>query len=202
MKKIKKIISYTVYWVLQCTWGFIMTFIGGCVAIGLMVTGHKPKTIGPSIYFEVGERWGGMELGGFFLCSETSKNSLKYHECGHGIQNLVWGPLMPFVISIPSAARYWLFKLKTPAKRAIYVASILFGSLALTTLLALFMSFTHVTWLVISCELLRLYFILLSLWLDIFQVPQFEKIAPDYDAVWFEKQASSWGMKIYEKKEG
>ena len=30
-----------------------------------------------------------------------------YHESGHGIQNLLFGPLMPFVVSIPSAIRYW-----------------------------------------------------------------------------------------------
>ena len=29
------------------------------------------------------------------------------HEYGHSIQNLWWGWLMPFVICIPSAVRYW-----------------------------------------------------------------------------------------------
>ena len=105
----KKILSYTVYWILQCTWGIIMTFIGAVAALGLIITGHKPKHMGPTVYFEVGEGWGGMELGGFFLCSKNSSMHTKYHECGHGIQNIIWGPLMPFVVCIPSAARYWLF---------------------------------------------------------------------------------------------
>ena len=34
------------------------------------------------------------------------------HECGHGIQNCIWGPLMIFVVCIPSATRYWYREFK------------------------------------------------------------------------------------------
>lgn len=29
------------------------------------------------------------------------------HECGHGIQNIIFGPLFPFLVAIPSVIRYW-----------------------------------------------------------------------------------------------
>lgn len=201
MKKFKKIISYIGYWLIQCTWGFIMTFIGACAALGLIITGHKPKTLGPNVYFEVGEGWGGVELGPFFLCSKDSSMHTKYHESGHGLQNLIWGPLMPFIICLPSAARYWLYELTTPMKRAIYTAAILVGSLALCTLGAWLMTFTGVKGLAIAFEILRIYFILLVLWLNIFQLPKFQNGTPEYDSVWFEGQATAWGTKVYGKKE-
>lgn len=202
MKKFKKILSYTVYWLIQCTWGFIMTFIGACAALGLILTGHKPKHLGPTIYFEVGEHWGGMELGGFFLCDKTSSIHTKYHECGHSLQNMILGPLMPFVVCLPSAARYWLYEFETKVKKTTYAACLLISSVALFTLLAWLMTFTGVKALVISCEVLRLYFIGLVLWLSKFQIPKFEYEEPDYDSVWFEGCATNWGTKVYGKKEG
>ena len=103
----KKVLSYIGYWIISLTWGGIMTGIGLIVSIVLLLTGHKPRKFGPNIYFVVGDQWGGLELGGFFLVSHYSSIDTIYHEAGHGIQNLIWGPLMPFVISIPSAIRYW-----------------------------------------------------------------------------------------------
>ena len=199
----KKILSYTVYWILQCTWGIVMTFIGAVVALGLIITGHKPKLMGPTVYFEVGEGWGGMELGGFFLCSKDSSMRTKYHECGHGIQNIIWGPLMPFVVCIPSAARYWLFNFTTPLARAIYVSCIMIATVLLTTsgacIFALIGGFKAI---VIIFEVIRLYFLSLVIWLNVFQLPQFyDGKKPNYDNVWFEGQATKWGTALYEKKE-
>ena len=199
----KKILSYIVFWLIQCTWGAIMTTIGAVAALVLLVTGHKPKTMGPVVYFEVGEGWGGLALGGFFLCSRGSSLHTKYHECGHGLQNLIWGPLMPFVVCIPSAARYWLFNFKTPLARAIYTSVLLLAALAVTTggavIFALIGGFKAI---VILFEVLRLYFISLVLWLNTSQLPQFyDGKRPAYDSVWFEGQATRWGEKVYEKKE-
>lgn len=143
----KKILFYIGYWLLSLTWGIIMTAIGAVIALALLITGHKPKTLGPNVYFEVGEHWGGMELGSFFLCDKTCSMHIKYHEAGHGLQNILYGPAMPFIVCIPSAIRYhyrnWLEK-HNPEKYA---------------------------------------------------------TLPDYDAIWFEGQATEWGTKMYEKKE-
>jgi hypothetical protein len=100
-------ISYIGFWLISLTWGCIMTFIGLIVAAFLYLSGSKPKRIGPNIYFVVGKNWGGVELGPIFLVSESSGRHTVCHECGHGIQNCIWGPLMPFVVCIPSAVRYW-----------------------------------------------------------------------------------------------
>ena len=110
----KKILFYIIYWLLSLTWGAIMTIIGTIGALALLITKHNPKTLGPNVYFEVGKGWGGMSLGPFFFCGKDSPLSTKYHEAGHGLQNILYGPLMPFIVCIPSAVRYhyrnWLYK--------------------------------------------------------------------------------------------
>jgi hypothetical protein len=73
----------------------------------LIARGKKLKKWGYSYYIEVGKNWGGLELGMFFLTCENPSDSLKCHEFGHGIQNCYFGWTMPFVVSIPSAIRYW-----------------------------------------------------------------------------------------------
>ena len=66
---------------------------------------------GFSYIVEVGGNWGGLELGAVALCGNYYPSAwyeeVRLHEAGHGIQNLWWGPLMLFVICIPSAIRYW-----------------------------------------------------------------------------------------------
>lgn len=199
----KKFLSYFVYWLIQCTWGLPMTLIGAIIALGLLISGHKPKHLGPTVYFEVGENWGGAELGGFFLCDKHSPLETKYHECGHSLQNMIWGPLMPFVVCLPSAARYWLFNFNSPLARAIYVSLLLLAGIVVSTsgavIFALIGGFKTI---VILFEVLRMYFISLTIWLNVFQLPQFYKNNyPDYDKVWFEGQATEWGTKIYGEKE-
>ena len=102
-----KVLKNIGFWLLSLTWGLPMTLIGVLVAIALLITGHKPRRFHQYIYFEVGHSWGGCELGPFFICNEYPRLALKQHECGHGIQNIILGPFMPLVISIPSAIRYW-----------------------------------------------------------------------------------------------
>ena len=106
MKQICKFFLYVGYWLWSITWGCIMTAIGFVVALFCLITGHRPYRLGPNIYFKVGNGWGGFECGPFFVVCKDTKTT-QYHEAGHGLQNLIWGPLMPFVISIPSAIRYW-----------------------------------------------------------------------------------------------
>lgn len=97
----------TVFYLLSFTWGLPMTLLGCIVALVLVVTGHKPKRWGYCWYFEVGENWGGVELGVFFVTDKTPTEHTKNHEHGHGIQNCYFGFLMPVIVCIPSAIRYW-----------------------------------------------------------------------------------------------
>ena len=94
------------YYFLSCTWGIFATLAGGVMALALIITGHKPKRWGYAWYFEAGENWGGASLGPFFVKDRTSGTRLMNHEFGHSIQNCYFGPLMPFLVSIPSSARY------------------------------------------------------------------------------------------------
>jgi hypothetical protein len=93
--------------ILSWTWGLPLTLIGGFVTVILMIFGYKPKRWGSCIFIEIGEGWGGIEMGAFFVCSKTAKIHTKIHELGHGCQNCIYGPLMIPLVTIPSAIRYW-----------------------------------------------------------------------------------------------
>ena len=95
------------FYFLSFTWGLPMTLIGCVVAAALLVVGYKPKKCGWCWYFEIGEDWGGVELGVVFLTNKNPSEHIKSHEHGHGLQNCVFGFLMPFIVCIPSATRYW-----------------------------------------------------------------------------------------------
>lgn len=128
---------------LSCVWGFPMTFIGLLATLALLITGHKPKQHGIGWYFVVGSRWGGVNLGlTTIVCaiSEKDGHTLK-HETGHALQNCAFGVLMPFLVCIPSAVRYW--------------------------------------------------------W-RIYQKRKIGTILAEYDAVWFEGQATRWGYAYME----
>lgn len=102
----------SLFYSLSFTWGLPMTIIGLIVGLVLVIAGYKPKKYGYCLHFEIGNNWGGLELGIVFLTDTTPSEHIKMHEHGHGIQNCYWGFLMPFVVCIPSAIRYWYRELK------------------------------------------------------------------------------------------
>lgn len=110
----KKIIFKIVYWIISLTWGLLMSFIGlfACAIALLFYQGRFYKN-GCSYIVVVGGNWGGISLGCFSLCGNYDLTNPAYfeftrqHEFGHSIQNLIFGPLFPFVVAIPSACRYW-----------------------------------------------------------------------------------------------
>lgn len=138
----KKVFKTILFWLAACTWGIIMTLPGAIVALVLIITGHKPKTYGPAVYFVVGNGWGGISLGGFFFVSNGSNTlNSKTHELGHStVQQWIFGPLFLFIIGIPSFIRCQYFN---------YLAT--------------------------------------------------KGRYPNYYKIWFERTASEWGMKFYEK---
>ncbi len=104
--------SKPLFYILSFTWGLPMNLIGIAVAVYLLLTGHHAKRWNYCFYFEVGEGWGGTELGVFFLVNKNPSAHIKDHEHGHGIQNCYFGPLMLPIISIPSFLRYWYRELR------------------------------------------------------------------------------------------
>ena len=106
MKLTKNPRYYPLYWLILLTWGALSTLPGLIIALGLIICGKKPQRIGPMFYFRIGRHWGGCEMGGMFLRDTTSTEHVTYHEAGHSIQTLMFGPLMLPLISIPSFLRY------------------------------------------------------------------------------------------------
>lgn len=100
------------FYILSFTWGIPMTLIGLIAAGVLLCAGYRPKRWGGCWYFNVGENWGGVELGLVFLTDNNDTIHTKNHEFGHAIQNCFFGPLMPFIVCIPSAIRYWYRELR------------------------------------------------------------------------------------------
>ena len=130
------------YYILQFTWGLLTNLVGLFVFIPLAVfclvfKKEKVKKFHNNFYIRIGKRWGGFSLGVFIVLGKDQPESSKYHESGHSLQNIVWGPLFPFVIGIPSATR-WCYRYLTPKKK-------------------------H----------------------------------PDYYSIWFEGQATEWGLKYF-----
>ena len=139
MSKIKnKKLFLTLYWVLSFTWALPTTLLGGLVALGLLITGHKPKRYCCALCFPLGSDWG-LELGLFFIGSKDEDEELKQHEFGHHLQAcFLLGPLTLFVATIPSIIRFWIFSIPKPKYKWLFyvvfvlIALSMFGCLMLT----------------------------------------------------------------------
>lgn len=105
--------SKTKFYTLSFTWGLPLTLVGCLVAAALIVIGYQPTKWKHCLHFEVGERWGGVNFGPVFITDKNPTIKTRNHEFGHGIQNCYYGFLMPFIVSIPSAIRYW-YRALTP----------------------------------------------------------------------------------------
>ena len=98
----------SLFYLLSFTWGLPMTLIGCITALALLVVGYRPNgKYGYCWVFEVGDRWGGASIGPVIITGKTFSDYVMKHEHGHAIQNCLFGPLMPFIVCIPSAIRYW-----------------------------------------------------------------------------------------------
>lgn len=190
-------ISKPLFYILSVTWGCIMTTIGALVSLILLILGYKPKKWNYCYYFEVGENWGGIELGMFFVTDKSSSIRIKNHEHGHGIQNCYLGVFMPFIVCIPSAIRYWLRKFNTQKKKILF-AFVLFGAfVVLASLFSLIPILTCIYgWFTLPTFLLA-YGTVILVWLLYKEIPQYVNNASvDYDYIWFEHSATQLGTEL------
>ena len=51
MTKIKKVLSYIIFYIIQFTWGILHNIVGLVLTFSMLVTGHRPHRCGPYIYF-------------------------------------------------------------------------------------------------------------------------------------------------------
>lgn len=94
------------YYILNFTWGIIMTLIGGVVALWLICRYKlKPTRHGGCLQFTFRKNWGGVSLGLVTIVQEGATDHTKDHEFGHSIQNALYGPFQ-VILSLASATRY------------------------------------------------------------------------------------------------
>lgn len=201
MDKIHKF-KILLLWIIACTWGILNTLSGGCVALVLLVTGHKPKRFGPCVCFELKSEGGwGLELGPFFIYTKGAGHyDLKCHECGHFVSQIWWGPLNPFVISLPSAIRFWLREQNTQEKKQIY-AAIVSGIISVIGWIPLVIAtYFGIIWLVVISGLIVIYGFIIACWLFRKEIPKYanNQYVP-YDEFWPEGQATREGTIFMQK---
>lgn len=96
------------YYLLNWTWGILPNFVALFIILFNIVFKHKRlhrHILG--YYMEIGKRnWGGLNMGMFSFISPYAGLHTKNHEEGHGIQGIIFGPLMIPLIQIPSIIRY------------------------------------------------------------------------------------------------
>lgn len=104
------------WWVLNFTWGIVWTVIGAFVAAIALMCGGKPSEHHTCIAINIGDNWGGLELGIFFLVANNMgddwEKHTRQHEFGHSFQNAIFGPFAIIFCVIPSAVRYWWREIK------------------------------------------------------------------------------------------
>lgn len=174
-----------------------MTLIGGILALLLIVSGHRPQIFHYNVYFRFGRGWGGVNFGAFFFLSKYQPDSTKQHESGHGLQNLILGPLMPFVVGIPSAFRCWIREYSYKGKK---IAAGITLSVAAAIGIALFVLGLvfelNAVW--IMGVLVVVYAGILAAWMFKREIPQYANgTHVDYDSIWFEGCATRWGEKCF-----
>ena len=201
-ERAKRALQRAGYWLVSLTWGGLMTWTGAFIALVMLLSRHAPQKLGPNVYFEVGLGWGGMEYGAFFFVSKDASEETRLHEAGHGIQNLVLGPLMPFLVCVPSALRYWMRNCKTLAGKRAFSGAVclilaLLGAAGLTA--AAMLGLSGGVWALFGGGLfLVLYAAALCVWMQAFEIPKYRYGAyVPYDGIWFEASATRLGEQYY-----
>lgn len=113
------------YYILNLTWGLLMTIIGYIIALIMLITFHKPRFYKGVMYFISRKINGGFSVGMVLVvCNES--DALKNHEIGHTYQNAIFGIFMPFIVSIPSMIRYWYIEHQEKKGKEIYYDGVWF----------------------------------------------------------------------------
>ena len=116
-------------WLVRLTWGILDTLVGFICFIALLPWTKKVGIVANTIVIELKLQnsaggWG-FSSGGFIFSNSPTiwdRDQFLYHEWGHSWPQIVaMGPLHPFLVSIPSAIRFW-YRSKTKKWLAPYDA--------------------------------------------------------------------------------
>ena len=97
-----KKIAIVLFWIFSLTWGLPATLAGSILSLVCLARGLKPRLFHGNICFEHVRPYGSNNLGPFFFLGDRHLGITPYHEAGHGLQNIVLGPLYPLVVGISS----------------------------------------------------------------------------------------------------
>lgn len=101
-------VKVVLFWLISLTRGLPTTLFGLIFFLVNIAMNNilDVQVIRGRLFIRTEWKWGGISLGAFvFIGNYEHDEDLKWHELGHTVQNLMWGPLMPFVINIPSFIR-------------------------------------------------------------------------------------------------
>lgn len=107
--RILKIILFTL---VTITWGVLPVVAGVFYFLYNAITKNinKIRYVKGRIAVTTKDYWlGGVSLGLFYFVGAHDDLHTHYHEMGHTVQNLIWGPLFLFVIGFPSIIRAGLW---------------------------------------------------------------------------------------------
>ena len=102
----KKNAEILLFWLLSLSWGAPLTLCGLVCGAVLLLCGVKPAVSNGFLCFFIGNAPGAFSLGPVLFLPTKAGRMLFRHEAGHGIQNILLGIFMPFVISLPSLIRF------------------------------------------------------------------------------------------------
>jgi len=103
------------YYILNILWGFPLTLLGYIVLLFSLPFGRVMKLNGTLCFVFKKEKPWGMSIGMVIFIGSNSVYDIQMleHEYGHTMQNAIFGPLTLFLVSIPSAVRFWFRSYRT-----------------------------------------------------------------------------------------
>jgi len=95
------------YYILNFTWGIILTLLGYVLLLILLPFG-RVKRFNYCLYLELNKttQWG-FAMGTVFFVTKDASIRMKQHEFGHTVQNAIFGPFQLILVAIPSVVRFW-----------------------------------------------------------------------------------------------
>lgn len=104
----KYILKNIIFTLVTITWGAPTFVIGVFYYLYNLITRNILKTryIEGRVAITTKDEWlGGISLGLFYFVGDHDSLTTHYHEIGHTVQNVIWGPLFLIVIGLPSIIR-------------------------------------------------------------------------------------------------
>lgn len=193
-----QLLKLILFYLLSFTWGIIVTAIGFAVSIIFLITGHKPSYVCGCFHFEIGKHWGTLTLGPFIFTHHNVDDVVMSHEFGHSIQNIIFGPVMILLVTIPSIIRTWLRKIRTYEGKWIFVL-ILFLACVLFSCMMSTLGFFVCANLMKVFNCVTVYMVPLFIWLLAVELPHYEHegVVVPHTATCIERFASYLGNKYY-----